>query len=431
MNGKSETVLACKTALVDGMLVLLNKISGMGLTATDGKEFLIKKQEGYGAVVDIGTTTLAFALVDLSKGEVLQKRSMLNPQASFGADVISRINFSKNGNLPVLQNAILKATEDVLKEFCQIVNGDRLEKLFVAGNTTMLNIFAGADVTGIGVAPYTAQILQCITLNNLPLPVKEIVLLPSANAYVGGDAVVGAVSVGIETGNNVFVDIGTNGEIVVSNKGKYYCASTAAGPCFEGARIECGMGGVSGAIDHVWWTDKLCVSTIEKERPKGICGSGLVDAIAVMRKLEEIDETGACKQEKFFLADEVFVSDKDVREFQLAKSAIASGIDALMSVAGLKAEDVDNVYIAGGLGFYLNVENATFLGLLPKGLQGKIKVVGNTALKGAQMCLLNDTYLYRCIELAKNMENVDLSTLDEFNERFIENMFFDEVSGEF
>ncbi|MBQ8884748.1 MAG: DUF4445 domain-containing protein [Clostridia bacterium] len=431
LNGEKKTALTCKTVPADDMSVLLSEASGTGLTETDGDDFPIEKGEGYGAAVDVGTTTLAFALVDLSTGKVVGKRSMLNPQASFGADVISRIRFSSGGNLSMLKNAVLNATESVLKEFCALIKTERLEKLFVAGNTTMLNIFAGADVTGIGVAPYTAKILECVTLNNLPLSVKETVLLPSANAYVGGDALVGAVSIGIEKGNNVFVDIGTNGEIIVSNGGKYYCASTAAGPCFEGARIECGMGGTAGAIDHVFEGERLSFSTIGNTDPKGICGSGLIDAIAVMRKRGLVDETGAFDGGKYFLADGVYVTDKDVREFQLAKSAIASGIDVLMTVAGLKEEDVDNVFIAGGLGFYLNVENAVYLGLLPRGLKAKIKVVGNTALKGAQMCMLNTAYLEKSVELAKRVENVDLSTLGDFSERFMENMFFGEVDDEF
>ncbi len=427
LNGEKKVVLACKTALVDGMCVILKESLGTGLTDTDGKDFLIKKRDGYGAILDLGTTTLAFVLIDLSLGTTIEKISMLNPQASFGADVISRIGFSKDGNLSVMQNAVLNVTESVLKKFCQTVNADKLESLFVAGNTTMLNIFAGADVTGIGVAPYTAKILKCTKIDNLPLSVKETVLMPSANAFVGGDAVVGAISVNIEKGNNIFVDIGTNGEIIVSNKGKYYCSSTAAGPCFEGARIECGMGGTIGAIDHVFEKNGISFSTIGNETAKGICGSGLIDAIAIMLKLGIIDQTGACRQEKFYISDNVFVSDKDVREFQLAKSAIASGIDILSIVAGLKEEDVDNVFVAGGFGFYLNIENAVSLGLLPKGLKDKIKVVGNASLKGAKMCLLNEEYLDRSIEFTKKVQNVDLSTIKEFNERFMDNMFFEDV----
>ena len=424
LNGEKKVVSACKTALANGMCVLLEDTACSGLTETDGNGILVDKREGFGAVLDLGTTTLAFALIDLTSGSEIEKISMLNPQVSFGADVISRIAFSKNGNLVIMQKAILNATESVLKRFCSIVNKDKLESLFVSGNTTMLNIFAGEDVTGIGVAPYTAKILQSTKLNNLPLSVKETILMPSANAFVGGDAIVGAISVDIEKGNNIFVDIGTNGEIIVSNKGKYYCTSTAAGPCFEGAKIECGMGGTAGAIDHVWLDNGICFSTIENKSAKGICGSGLIDAIAIMLKGNVIDQTGACSKEKFYISSEVYITDKDVREFQLAKSAISSGIDVLMSIAGLKEEDVDNVFVAGGLGFYLNKENAVLVGLLPKGLSSKIKVVGNSSLKGAKSCLLNKTYLDRSIHLAKKVQNVDLSTKIEFNERFMENMFF-------
>jgi len=425
-NGEKKTVLACKTAVVDGITVILDQVLGSGLTDTEEQVFSVEKREGFGVAFDLGTTTLAFALIDLANGTIKQKKSMLNPQASFGADVISRINFSKDGNLKILQKVILEATESVLKDFCIFLNQDKLESLFISGNTTMLNIFAGAEVTQIGIAPYSAKILQCTKLRDLPLSVKEVVLMPSANAFVGGDAVVGAVSVGIEKGNNVFVDIGTNGEIIVSKGGEFYCASTAAGPCFEGARIECGMGGTAGAVDHVFEDNGIAYTTIENVFPKGVCGSGLVDAIALMLKKGIIDQTGACQQDKFFITDKVYITNNDVREFQLAKSAIASGIDVLMSVAKLSDDEVDNVFVAGGLGYYLNIGNAVSLGLLKKSLKNKIKVVGNASLKGAIMCLLNKKYLDESIDLSKRVQSVDLSTSKEFNERFIDNMYFED-----
>lgn len=434
---KDGYLLSCK-AVVDGDLtVFLPFQSGGGVT--DFSENALKgEREGFGIALDIGTTTLAACLVCLDTGEILEKVSALNPQGVYGADVLSRIQACNEGKLLLLQSLILDKTKEIV---LSLANGRDIQELCVSANTTMLHLFLGVDPQTIGVYPFTPAFTneRVVEGKMLGLPVETIRLLPSASAYIGSDVTAGVVACGMDdkAKTELFVDVGTNGEIVFSHKSKLYAASTAAGPALEGACIECGIGGVVGAIDKVFMEEgKLLFTTIGGEKAKGICGSGLIDLIATLKKQNLIDENGTWDEEsksplinklcggKFYLTEDIYLSQKDIRQFQLAKSAILSGIETLLEEKGVKENEIESLYLAGGLGYYMNVENAVATGLLPSPLKNKTKPVGNTALAGAKTCLLRKKARENVCKIAEEMEVVELSFSQIFQEKYMENMSF-------
>lgn len=432
LGEKDSYILACQSIIsCDGVIEVFED-KGTGLDYFNDTKIEFEKKAGYSIAMDLGTTTIAYNLVSLTSGKVIDKVTCLNPQASFGADVISRIKYATENNVSVLQDVVIHNIKINAEEFAGRNNIKNFECICVAGNTTMLNIFLGEDISGIGKAPYTARILESkrVPGENFGLArIKEVVTLPSQSAFVGGDAVIGSVVVEEDKGNNIFVDIGTNGEIIVTNNGRIFCGSTAAGPCFEGAKIECGMGGCAGAINHVAEENgKIVYTTIGDVPATGICGSGLIDTVAFMMDKKVIDITGAFEndEDRFYLTDKIYISARDIREFQLAKSAIRSGIEVLADMAGLSFEDADNLFVAGGFGFYINMENAVKTGLLPEALMGKIKIVGNTALKGAYISALSPEILKKASAVALKSETVELSDLAEFSEKFMNNILFGE-----
>ena len=430
-NEEGGYVLSCRAIVEEDCAIEVFEAAGGGLTYAQSAPFETDKKDGFGIALDIGTTTLAFALVDLKTGQTLETRGELNSQCTFGADVVSRIVSANVGNGPAMQKCILDQIRQTCLTFAARRSNFEIERLAVCGNTTMLHLFAGKSVEGIGKYPFQAEFLETLRLRgkDLGLPVQEVLLLPSVAAYLGADVVAGGVSCALENGCNLLVDIGTNGEMLLHANGKYFSTSTAAGPCFEGANIECGMGGLEGAVNTVNRKDgKIEFTTVGGKAPVGICGAGLVDAVALLLRDGTIDETGAFQSEKerFYVAPDVYVSQKDVRNYQLAKSAILSGIRILLNRAGVGYDDLNNLYIAGGLGFYLNRENAVATGLLPAELQHKIRVIGNSALEGTKMALCGQRYLEQAQKLARATEYIDLSADEDFMEEYIANMGFDQ-----
>ena len=430
-------ILSCQARVKSDLIVNVENLIGSGLS-----EFIEYKvtspKEGIGIILDIGTTTLAACLIDLKSGETLKKLSTLNPQSIFGADVLSRIQASQEGKLQALQSIILKETQDIITK---LADGRKISELVLGANTTMLHLFMGIDPKSIGVYPFVPVFTdtQIVDGKELGLSVEKVRLLPSAAAYIGGDVTAGVLACRLYEGNatKLFVDIGTNGEVVLAHKGKLYATSTAAGPALEGACIECGVGGISGAIDKVEIIDnKLQVHTIDSQPPVGICGSGLIDIIALLLEVGMLDETGAWEEEcdtiikyhkkgdRFYLTDNIYISQKDIRQFQLAKSAISSGIKTLLAEHKISEEEVDTTYIAGGLGYYMNLKNAVQTGLFPKGLLSSLKAVGNTCLSGAHLCLCMDEAQKDIENIAKSIEIVDLSLSTIFQEEFMNNIGF-------
>ena len=430
--------------------------SGEGLTIADEH---IKSNDEHdesrcdGVALDIGTTTIAAARVDMKNGRILMSASCLNPQQMYGADVISRIEAAKKVQLADMQSCVLDAVRSLLEQLC-VTSEAPAEKLVVAGNTTMLHLFCGISPEGMGAYPFTPVFTDVKEMSGseLGLPVRNVTLMPSVSAFIGGDITAGMLVCGLGSSEcpALLLDIGTNGEMVLDTGkqlgNRLIAASTAAGPALEGANLSCGIGGVDGAVSRVAEENgKLVYRTIGDEPAKGICGCGVIDFCSVLLNNESIDETGYLEDDPYVLTGmhktanttstekttDVYLSQKDIREIQLAKSALRAGIEALLDYAGM---DVDSfvkyggkVYIAGGLGYYINPINASRVGLLPQSFvadENTVSAVGNSALAGAIKVLTDSSELSHVCELAKVCTTIELNKSQTFNDGFIEYMMF-------
>lgn len=396
------------------------ELSGSEVTAAQ-----VQSSDGIGAAVDIGTTTLALKLYDLQSGSVLAECAAMNPQRSISADVMGRIGAAMEGQAVHLKMLVSQAIETLLAKACALaaIPKDRVCSLVVAGNTTMLYLLTGRNPEPLSHAPFAADWLFDEQSRLFGIPAYYP---PCMNAFVGADITCAAIAAGMHHGDaiSLLCDIGTNGELALWKNGKLYVTSTAAGPAFEGAGISCGCGSVDGAIDKVWVENgKIRIHTIGEMSPVGICGSGLIDAIAAFLEMEQIDETGAVDEE-LVLADAVALLPQDVRAIQLAKAAIAAGIQTLLEVSDTREEDVTCLYIAGGFGSHLNVNSAAAIGLIPEGLVQRVKILGNAALTGAATLLRNPARTVEAGALAQKSTHVNLGGNPLFNNLYIENMLF-------
>ncbi len=370
--------------------------------------------------LDIGTTTLALALVSLDENKIIKVKTATNPQRAFGGDVLTRIEYCNKNGVTDLQTYLVDKINRMIDEF----DINPVNKMYVSGNTTMLHIFFGIDPSSIGVAPYTPVFLESKEMNGDETGlrnIEKVVSLPCISAFVGADLVAGINYAETPKNNkyNLLVDLGTNAEIVLYNKNELYCTSAAAGPCFEGANITCGMSATDGAIYS--YSLNGTFKTIGNISPKGICGTGLIDIISILLEKGIIDETGYIENEEFFITDTVKLTQKDIRQFQLAKSAVYSGISAILKEKTISFSDVENLFISGGFSAKINIENAVITGLLPNELKDKIVVLNNSSLLGTvkYACEQNDLSVY-----IKNAEYIDLSTNAVFSDLFINNMEF-------
>ncbi|MDR1443317.1 MAG: ASKHA domain-containing protein [Treponema sp.] len=424
---------ACRGIPETGLTIELLADDGFVQNEVDAAAGTVKTPARAGMALDLGTTTLSAQLVDIDSHEILDTRSELNDQRAFGADVMSRINAARNGKTGDLFTLINRQTEKIVRYFREKWGISKIESLVVAGNTTMLHLFTNTDPSPLGEIPFTPVFLEMRRFGGgeLSLSVEQVTILPSIAAFIGGDIVSGLASLNILAGadNSLLIDIGTNGEIALSHGGRIYCCSTAAGPALEGAEISCGMGGVSGAISRISRENgSLAFSVIGGGEPRGICGSGLIDIMALMLREGIIDETGALDDaygEGLAFTREISVINRDVRQYQLAKSAIFSGIKILCKHAGLGLADIKTVYIAGGLGFFIDKENAVATGLLPREFLDKIAVCGNLSLRGALNCLeKEESFLECCKDIIAKSVSIDLAADSAFMDEFAENMLF-------
>jgi len=407
--------------------------------------------EIYGVAIDIGTTTIACYLFELVGGRQLAVAAGSNPQSAFGADVISRIGYvreQKKGS-EELRRLVVDALNELITRMVQEmgIKRDAVYKVTVVGNPTMLHLFLGIDPLAIDHSPYVPVIQNGLTLRAEEVglavfPFARVEILPAVSAYVGSDIVAGILyaDMGTKDAIELFLDIGTNGEVVLAVDKKIFACSTAAGPAFEGASIAQGMSALDGAIHQVTLEeDKLSCSVIGKKEARGICGSGLLDAVAVLREIGLIDRSGRLLRTehplssqiegegtkvRFLLSDEVYLTQKDIREFQLAKGAIRAGIEVMLEHASIGSDDIDRILVGGAFGSSLSPLSLLRTGLLPSIDVGRIISLGNSAGQGAKLVLRNRRNTQRLQQLIKRTNYIELSFIKEFSQKFITHMQF-------
>ncbi len=421
----------------------------------------------YGIAFDVGTTTVAGYLVDLNTGEELSAVAKANPQIIYGDDVISRIGFAQKQkeNLEILQREIVNTLNEIIKEAAQKagVDTNNIYKITIAGNTCMHHFLLGLNPSYIAPSPYIPVIKENLNLKAKDIPklilepTANVYMLPNISAFVGADIVAGILAIRMYENEKIslFIDLGTNGEIVLGSKRKMWTCSTAAGPAFEGARISSGMRAAEGAIDKVKMDNKSITYRVIKDgKVRGICGSGLIDLIAELVKLGLIDKSGKLidrgecdpnlseeiknriidgqKGNKFLIVrgketesgNPIYLTQRDVREVQLAKAAIFAGIKILLKEVNISQDDIQKILLAGAFGNFIDKKSAIRIGLIPYLSLEKIESVGNTAGRGAEITLLSEKTREICEKISKDIKYIELSSRADFQEEFIKAMFF-------
>ena len=417
----------------------------------------------FGIAVDIGTTTVVSTLIELESGEQLASVSSLNPQAVFGGDLMSRIAFAQfnPGNLRKLQTRIVgllnQHVEHLSRESGVLTKW--IYKVVVVGNTCMHHLLLGIDPSWVGLAPYAPVMRHALVVPARELflkvaPEARVCLLPIVAGFVGADAVAVALATRIHEGDAVrlAVDIGTNGEVLLGSRDRLMACSAPAGPALEGGQIRHGMRGARGAIDRVSVDDDLRLRTIGEADALGICGSGLIDLIAGLLDAGVIDATGLIRvderdalppslrdrvtmrgEERIVVVArpgeagaprEIILTQDDVRQVQLAKGAIGSGIAMLRRIAATPPDAIAELMLAGGFGNYVSIASAQRIGLIPVLPSGGVRYVGNAAALGAQLCLLSESERALAERVAERVEHVSLATHPDFEEVFVDAMNF-------
>lgn len=452
-DGERDRVPACKLPVLRDLTVLLDEQGG-GIICDDSPAALAaaSQRTGYGAAVDLGTTTVALKLFDLSDGREVASASGWNRQAPYGADVLTRCQYCMEhpDGLDQLSTLAVAQVMALLEQACEKSNvkyGD-IKEVYLTGNTVMEHILFRLPPDSIAVAPFRPQSLfddgNCLVLGSVPLYPA-----PCVAGYVGGDITAGLLACALQEkpGHHLFLDVGTNGEMALGNKEGFLCCAVASGPAFEGAGISCGMASGDGAVSAVRWEDGAPVLTvIGGDTPKGICGSGLLDLLAMLLELGIVDEGGYLQppdelEEDFspWLAEDeggngifyltpdksISFTARDVRALQLAKAAVAAGISVLLEEAGIGFTQLDALYLAGGFGSHLNADSAVAIGMLPESMRDKIVCVGNSALAGASMALLDPAKRVTLLDIQRKCKYLELSGHKGFNRLYPEHMTFD------
>ena len=367
---------------------------------------------------DIGTTTLDIRLYDSQTGALAAQAAALNPQANMAADVVGRITAALEGKGEAMRRQLLQALQRMM------AGQPPVERAVITGNTVMLYLLTGQNPQALAAAPFTPDCLFGYKDTILGIPAY----LPRCiGAFTGADLTCAMLASGMteSTDSVLLCDIGTNGEMALWHKGRLFVTSAASGPAFEGVGISCGMGGVPGAIDKVWaMHNALDVHVIGGGRPHGICGSGLLDAVAALLQLDWVDATGAMEGDTVPVADGVVLTRQDIRQVQLAKAAVAAGLEILLDTAGITPLDIRTLYIAGGFGSHLNPRSAAAIGLFPLPLAPKARVLGNAALTGAGMLLQNEQLRKKADDIARMAQAVPLSGNPRFAEKYLRHMNF-------
>jgi uncharacterized 2Fe-2S/4Fe-4S cluster protein (DUF4445 family) len=424
---------------------------------------------GHGVAIDIGTTTVVCYLVDLARARQIGVAAFANPQRAFGADVVARIVYAHQGaeRLAELQGCLVGAIEEHLAELCSqhSVSLDTVSSLTAVGNPTMMHLFRGVDPWPLGVAPYRPVFTETPPVAARALGFQRpgdarVRLLPGIGGQLGSDAVAGLLALGPAGWRkpSLFIDLGTNGEIVLLSRRMAVGCSCAAGPAFEGVHISSGIAAVAGAVERVEEEDgRLRLDTIDGAPPLGLCGSGLADAVAVLlrgglllpsgRLLEpdqlppdvpsdlraRVEVDG--RQRRFVLHEDesgrpILLTQADIRQVQLAKAAIRIGVETLLEEAGVESRSIERVFVGGAFGSSMRAESLLALGMLPQALQGRIHAVGNVAGMGAKLALISPGRLRQARRLARRIRHVPLAETSDFSSRFADFLRFPEPQEE-
>lgn len=487
-----KEVLACQTKICDGMEIIVGRKESTG-TKEDGMVVLtnggsisekfnehvnrnvvlqedaanepekVESNAGTLAACDIGTTTVVCYLIDKETGQIISTRSGANPQRSFGADVLSRIdaaaraddNDKANGGLQMMQTQIVSLLNGWISDMLTECGRTKVCLFSVAGNTVMCHLLMGISPEKLGRAPFMPDEYFGREFNPLDIGLENcqtMIIFPAVSGFVGGDITAGMM----ETVNcnelTLYLDIGTNGEMALGKGDRYVCCATAAGPAFEGAQIEMGMPASRGAVDKVWLEGRrIRYSVIGNDRPVGLCGSGLIDALAILLKAGIIDENGTILSGQelpilfrsyvfeleaedaaqstetslaVHIAPGVYITQEDIRKLQLAKGAIAAGIDILFKEYGCKPCDLDILTFAGGFGNYIDKASAAAIGLFPPELLDRAKEVGNAAGNGAVSAALSQEAWESALDISGKMRYIELASYPHFDEIYVEHMNF-------
>lgn len=394
---------------------------------------------GYLAAIDIGTTTVVCSLLSPA-GQELAVESIANPQSGYGADVVSRIQWAVRESSAPLTRAIREGISSLIGHCCRAagITPEEIGVISIVGNSCMQQMFLGIPVDNLAAVPFSPAITKAAidsAAKYLPLcPKAKLLTIPDISGFVGADTVGCILAAGLHKTKEtvLLVDIGTNGEMVLTHRGQLAACSTAAGPALEGANIRFGMRGASGAIDHVYLeSGKVRCTVIGEEIAAGICGSGIVDAVAVMLEQGLLNRRGRIQsaeetegQRFFSLRDGIYLTQEDIRQVQLAKGAIAAGIQLLCRHFGITAEQIDRVILAGAFGSYMDPASACRIGLLPQVLSDRVTAGGNLALSGAKMLALDRSQLPLTQTIVAQAHHLNLSEDPAFPKIFAKSMEF-------
>ncbi|RPI81395.1 MAG: DUF4445 domain-containing protein [Chloroflexi bacterium] len=408
-----------------------------------------------GLAVDVGTTKVAAYLINMDDGSVLTRQGAMNPQVAYGEDVISRIHYANHtsGGAKILQSTLIDTLNRLVEEMCASTGNSpgSVVEAVIAGNTAMHHLVAGLPVKQLGFSPYVPAVNESLEVECARIGLKlasgaKVFLPPNIAGFVGADHVAMLLSTGAaESSKNVIaLDIGTNTEISLVTKGQITCCSCASGPAFEGAHIKDGMRAAPGAVERVWIAgEDIRVRTIDDAKPVGICGSGILDAVAELLGAGALDSNGSFrpghplvravdgKREALLVpagssgsGQDITVTRKDINEIQLAKGAIRAGIDVLLEDAGLSADSIDEFIVAGAFGTYLDISSAIKIGMFPSLPLSRFQQVGNAAGAGAVQMLVSKRQREKAASLAVKLNYIELTTNKDFRDIFFRGLLF-------
>ncbi|RHG21559.1 ASKHA domain-containing protein [Agathobacter rectalis] len=485
-----KDVLACRTRICDGMEIIVGRKESTGtkedsmVVLTNGENVSekfnehvnrnvvlkeetanesekVRSNEDTLAACDIGTTTVVCYLIDKETGQIISTRSAANPQRSFGADVLSRIEAagrieaSSEPGLKIMQTQIVSLLNGFISEMLTECGRTKVSRFSVAGNTVMCHLLMGISPEKLGKAPFMPDEYFGRAFNPLDIGLENcqtMIIFPTVSGFVGGDITAGMMETVNRNELTLYLDIGTNGEMALGKGDRYVCCATAAGPAFEGAQIEMGMPASKGAVDKVWLEGRrIKYSVIGNDRPVGLCGSGLIDALALLLKAGIIDENGTILSGQelpilfrsyvfeveaedaaqstetslaVHIAPGVYITQEDIRKLQLAKGAIAAGIEVLFKEYGCMPCNIDVLTFAGGFGNYIDKASAAAIGLFPQELLDRAKEVGNAAGNGAVSAALSQEAWERALDISGDMRYIELASYPHFDEMYVEHMNF-------